>query len=145
MTENTQEYVFTRTFAAPSATVFRAFTDPALVARWWVPKDEHLTVEVLDARSGGSWRFVNTEADGSTYAFHGVFHSVEPTRIVQTFEYGGVPGVVLLETVTLEDLGDGRTRLTDSSVFPSAATRDAMGGEGAHESMDRLEELLGQL
>lgn len=142
MTENSQELAFTRTFEAPPATVFRAFTEPALVARWWVPKDEQLAVEVLEARAGGSWRFVNTEADGSTYTFHGVFHAVEPTRIVQTFEYGGVPGVVLLETVTLEDLGDGRTRLTDSSVFPSAAARESMGGDGSHESMDRLEELL---
>lgn len=142
MTENNQELVLTRTFDARPATVFRAFTDPDLVARWWVPEDERLAVEVLEARAGGSWRFVNTEADGSTYTFHGVFHAVEPTRIVQTFEYGGMPGVVLLETVTLEDLGDGRTRLTDSSVFPSAAARDAMGGDGATGSMDRLDKLL---
>jgi uncharacterized protein YndB with AHSA1/START domain len=145
MTDNTQELVFTRTFDAPPATVFRAFTDPALVARWWVPKDEQLAVEVLQPRAGGSWRFVNTEADGSTYTFHGVFHTVEADRIVQTFEYGGMPGIVLLETVTLEDLGDGRTRLTDSSVFPSAEAREAMGGDGSSGAMDRLEELLREL
>lgn len=145
MTDNTQELAFTRTFEAPPATVFRAFTDPALVARWWVPKDEHLAVDVLEARAGGSWRFVNTEADGSTYTFSGVFHSVDPTRIVQTFEYSGIPGIVLLETVTLEDLGDGRTRLTDSSVFPSAEAREAMGGDGSNETMDRLEALLREL
>jgi uncharacterized protein YndB with AHSA1/START domain len=143
MTDSRQELAFTRTFDAPPALVFRAFTEPDLVARWFVAADEKLAVEALDARAGGSWRFVNTEADGTTYTFHGVFHAVDPDRIVQTFEYGGMPGTVLLETVTLEDLGDGRTKLSDSMVFPSADAMAAMGGsDGAQETMDRLEKLL---
>lgn len=140
-----QEIVFDRTFDAPRALVVRAFTDPELVARWWAPKDERITVEVLEPRPGGHWRFVNTDADGTTNAFHGWFHAVAEDRIVQTFEYGGVPGVVLLETLTFEDLGDGRTRFTDSSVFPATAADAYGGGGGATESMDRLAELLGTL
>jgi uncharacterized protein YndB with AHSA1/START domain len=142
MTEIKQEIMFDRTFDAPRERVFRAFTDPELVARWWAPGDERLDVEVLEPRAGGSWRFVNTDADGDTNAFHGVYHSVAEDRIVQTFEYGGFPGVVLLETLTFEDLGDGRTRFTDTSVFPATAA-DAYGGDGgAPGAMDRLEALL---
>jgi uncharacterized protein YndB with AHSA1/START domain len=145
MVDNNQELVFSRTFDAPREQVFRAFTEPELVARWWAPEDEHVEVEVLEARAGGSWRYVNTEADGGTYVFHGVFHSVEPDRIVHTFEYSGMAGVVLLETVTLEDLGGGRTRLTDSSVFPTADARAGMSGDGSSGAMDRLEALLKSL
>lgn len=140
MTE--QEFTFDRTFDAPRATVFRAFTDPDLVPRWWVAKDEQLAVEVLDAHAGGAWRFVNTGADGGTNVFHGYYHSVAEDRIVQTFEYSGVPGVVLLETLTFADLGDGRTRFTDTSVFPASAADVYGGGDGSTETMDRLAELL---
>ena len=142
MTDNNQELVFTRTFHAPREQVFRAFTDPDLLARWWVPADEKLTVEVLEPRAGGSWRYVNTDTDGTSSVFHGVFHAVEPDRIVHTFEYSGMAGLVLLETVTLEDLGGGRTKLTDSSVFPTAAARASMTGDGATDAMERLETLL---
>jgi uncharacterized protein YndB with AHSA1/START domain len=136
-----QESTFDRTFDASPALVFRAFTDPELVARWWAEKDETLEVESLEPRAGGSWRFVNTGPDG-TNAFHGVYHAVAQDRIVQTFEYSGFPGIVLLETLTFEDLGDGRTRFTDSSVFPASAAGTYGGGGGANESMDRLEALL---
>ena len=136
------EVAFDRTFDAPPEVVFRAFTDPALVARWWVPKDEQLDVEVLQARAGGSWRFVNTAADGSTNSFHGVYHAVAGDQIVQTFEYGGFPGIVLLETLTFTDLGDGRTRFTDRSLFPATAAEQYGHAGGAGESMDRLAELL---
>lgn len=140
---DSQELAFTRTFDAPPALVFRAFTEPELVPRWYVAADETLVVEALEARAGGSWRFVNTEADGTTYSFHGVFHAVDPDRIVQTFEYGGIPGTVMLETLVLEDLGDGRTKLSDSLVFPTAEAKAAMGGgDGSQETMDRLEALL---
>jgi uncharacterized protein YndB with AHSA1/START domain len=142
MTGSKQEIMFDRTFDAPREQVFRAFTDPELVARWWAPKDERLEVEVLEPRAGGSWRFVNTDGDGHTNAFHGVYHSVAEDRIVQTFEYGGFPGVVLLETLMFEDLGDGRTRFTDTSVFPAAAADAYGGGGGASGAMDRLEALL---
>jgi uncharacterized protein YndB with AHSA1/START domain len=136
-----QEVTFDRIFDAAPGTVFRAFTEPDLVARWWAAADEKIEVETLEPRAGGSWRFVNTDADGS-HVFHGVYHAVGADRIVQTFEYSGFPGIVLLETLTFDDLGDGRTRFTDSSVFPAAAADTYGGGGGAMESMDRLAELL---
>ncbi|HEY6747908.1 MAG TPA: SRPBCC domain-containing protein [Mycobacteriales bacterium] len=136
-----QEVTFERIFHAKPGMVFRAFTDPDLVARWWVAADEKIEVETLEPRAGGSWRFVNTDADG-TNVFHGVYHSVAEDRIVQTFEYSEFPGVVLLETLTFTDLGDGRTRFTDTSVFPATAAETYGGGGGAAESMDRLDALL---
>lgn len=140
------EIVLVREFDAPREHVFRAQIDPELVPLWWGPS--HLTTEVerLDARPGGQWRFVQRDAQGNDYAFHGLFHSVEaPERLVFTFEYEGAPGHVLLETITYEDL-DGRTRVTDRSVFQSVADRDAMLGDGmeggADESVARLTALL---
>jgi uncharacterized protein YndB with AHSA1/START domain len=136
-----QEFTFDRVFDAERAVVFRAFTEPELVARWWPGEGETLEVEVLQPRAGGSWRFVNTDGDGA-HVFSGVYHAVAEDRIVQTFEYSGFPGIVLLETLTFDDLGDGRTRFTDSSVFPAAAAGAYGGGGGATESMQRLAELL---
>jgi uncharacterized protein YndB with AHSA1/START domain len=141
----THEIVITRSFDAPRDLVFKAFTDPEAVAQWWGLRDTETVVDELEARPGGRWRFVEKSGDGE-HAFHGVFHdAVTPERIVYTFEYEGIPGHVLLETITLEER-DGRTHMTDSSVFQSVADRDGMlqsGMEsGAAESMDRLEEYL---
>jgi uncharacterized protein YndB with AHSA1/START domain len=100
----------------------------------------------MEVREGGRWRFVQLEPDGQEFGFHGVFHAiVAPERIVQTFEFEGVPGHVLLETATFEE-HDGKTMLTAQSVFQSVEDRDGMvqsGMEqGAVETMDRLAELL---
>jgi uncharacterized protein YndB with AHSA1/START domain len=142
----THEIVITRSFDAPRDQVFKAFTDPQAVARWWGLRDTETVVDELEARPGGRWRFVERSGDGSEDAFHGVYHdAVAPERIVYTFEYEGMPGHVLLETITFEEQ-DGRTLMTDSSVFQSVADRDGMlasGMEtGATQSMDRLDEYL---
>jgi uncharacterized protein YndB with AHSA1/START domain len=144
-----QEVVITRVFDAPRDLVFRAFTDPKLVPEWWGPRDLSVVVDVMDVRPGGRWRFVNEDAAGNTYGFHGVYHDVAPPdRLVYTFEYEGVPGHCLLETVTFEDV-DGGTRVTDRSVYQTVADRDGMVASGmesgARQSMDRLAELLPRL
>lgn len=144
----TQDVVITREFAAPRELVFRALTDPALVARWWGPKSYETVVNEYDARPGGRWRIVHRDADGSDHGFHGVFHEVSPERVVRTFEYEGAPGHVLLESATLEDLG-GRTLMRIQSVYQSTADRRAMvdsGMEwGVRESYERLDVLLDEL
>lgn len=104
------------------------------------------TVDRHDARSNGSWRFVQKDADGNAYAFHGVFHEVKaPERVIATFEFEGVPGHVAFETMTLEEVG-GRTLLTTRSVSQSVMDRDMVvqsGMEsGASESMDCRAEFL---
>ena len=135
-----------REFDAPRDLVFRASTDPDLVARWLGPRRLSMRVIEFDARSGGSYRYVHTDADGAEYPFRGVFHTVSEALIIQTFEFEDIPGVVSLETRTLDDLGD-RTRLHQNAVFPSVAARDQALESGMRhgitESMDRLGELLG--
>jgi uncharacterized protein YndB with AHSA1/START domain len=142
----THQIVITRSFDAPREQVYKAFTDPDAVARWWGQRDNETLVDELEARPGGRWRFVQRSGDGNEHGFHGVYHeATAPERIVYTFEYEGMPGHVLLETITLEEQ-DGKTHMTDSSVFQSVADRDGMlqsGMEsGAAESMDRLDEYL---
>ena len=141
-----QELIITRTFDAPRELVFKACTDPELIPQWWGPRYLTTTIDKLDAKPGGSWRFVQQDAQGNEYAFHGVYHAVRrPEQTVETFEFEGLPGHVILESTTLADLG-GQTRLTVHSVYQSVEDRDGMIAEGMEqglvESHDRLEELL---
>ena len=137
--------VMTREFAAPRDLVFRTFTDPALVPRWWGWRTSTTTVDQMEVRMGGLWRFVSHGAEGE-FAFRGVYHEVRPPeRLVYTFEYEGMPGHILLETVAFEER-DGRTLVTDTAVYQSVEDRDGMlqtgMEEGAGETWDRFEELL---
>jgi len=138
--------VLTREFDAPPARVFRAHTDPALVIQWLGPRRLTMRIETYDARSGGSYRYLHNDDDGTEYAFHGVFHEVrQDERIVQTFTYEGYPDGVSLETATFEDLG-GRTRLRITSVVDSLEARNAIiasGMEsGVRDGYERLDDLL---
>lgn len=144
-----QELFITREFDAPRELVFEAFTDPALFSRWIGPRDLKMRLETYQAKAGGSWRYIHTDPGGNEYGFHGVFHEVTaPERIIQTFEFEGLPekGHVTLETAKFESLPGNRTRLLIQTVFQSVADRDGMvqsGMEGGVEdSYDRLEELL---
>ena len=106
--------------------MFRTYTDPELLVQWLGPRDLALTVERDDTRDGGKWRYLNTDAEGNTYGFHGVFHGdPSPDAIVQTFEFEGAPGHVQLDTTTLEQRG-GKTLVRTVSAFPSVEDRDAM-------------------
>ncbi|WP_448621490.1 SRPBCC family protein [Geodermatophilus sp. URMC 65] len=136
----------TREFDAPTSKVFRAHTDPELVVRWMGPRGLEMSIDHYDCRTGGSYRYVHRQ-DGEEYGFHGCFHEVRPDElIVQTFTFEGMPDGVALEKVVLEDLGDGRTRLTSTSLCDSFADRDAMiasGMEvGVREGYERLDEVL---
>lgn len=114
----------TRDFRATPEQLFRAHTDPGIFVRWCGPNDLEMTIDRWDARSGGSWRFLHRRGE-EEYAFHGCFHEVRPDRIVQTFTWEGIPDGVSLETLTFEDLGDGRTRLHAQSLVDSFEGRDA--------------------
>jgi uncharacterized protein YndB with AHSA1/START domain len=139
--------IFTsREFDAPRELVFKAFTDPTLIPQWWGPARYTTTVDKMEVRKGGIWRYIQRDADGNEFGFHGVYHEIaSPERIVFTFEFEGMPGHVLLETVTLQE-HDGKTTVNDSSIFQTVEDRDGMiqsGMEsGAAESWDRFETLL---
>ena len=138
--------VITRVFDAPREVVFKAFTDPTLVSQWFGPRQYTTTVDKMEARPGGLWRFVQRNEKGDEFAFHGVHHDVvAPERIIATFEFEGVPGHVLLQTVNFEPVGQ-KTRLVEQLVFQSVADRDGMVAsgmqEGTDDSMDRMAEIL---
>jgi uncharacterized protein YndB with AHSA1/START domain len=140
---------FEREVAAPRELVFRAYTEPALLAQWLGPRRLTMRVDQFDVRHGGAWRYVNIDADGTEYGFHGVFHGTpSPDRMTQTFEFEGAPGHVSLDTLVLEDLG-GRTLIRAVSVHQSVEARDAMiaaGMEGGIvEGFEQLDELLTRL
>jgi uncharacterized protein YndB with AHSA1/START domain len=135
-----------REFDAPVSAVFRAYTDRELFSRWIGPRGYETTVVEWQAADGGRWSYVSRDDSGGDYAFRGSFHTVRQNElIVQTFEYGGWPDVVSIETMRFEDLG-GRTRIAAHSVFPTVEARDAMvtsGMErGVREGFEQLDELL---
>ena len=135
-----------REFDAPIAKVFRAHVDPDLFVQWMGPRDLSLELDRFDCRTGGSYRYVNRRAD-EEYWFFGAFHEVrEDELIVQTFTYEGFPDAVSLDRIVFEDLGDGRTRLSSTSLVDSFEGRDmfvASGMEvGINEGYEKLDELL---
>ena len=136
----------TREFNAPPKKVFRAHTDPELISRWLGPRRHEMRVDTWDCRTGGSYRYVHA-SNGNEFWFHGSFHEVRPGElIVQTFTFEGTRDAVALERLTFEDLGDGRTRLSGTSLVDSFEDRDAFIAsgmeQGLRESYERLDELL---
>ena len=135
-----------REFDAPPAEVFRAHSDPGLVARWSGPRGLKTRIDHYDCRTGGSYRYLMTREDDE-FGFHGCFHEVRPCElIVQTFTFEGEPDGVSLERLVFEDLGDGRTRLTATSLVDSFEGRDAFVASGMEtgviEGYERLDEVL---
>src|SRR5437867_5186155 len=147
-----QECFIIREFDAPRELVFKAFIDPKLYTQLLLgPKSHGLTMRLdkFEPRSGGMWRYVHKDKEGNEYGFHGVNHEVlPPERIIDTFEFEGLPekGHVALQTLRLDELPGGRTKLRIQAVFQSIADRDGMlqsGAEaGINESYERLDELL---
>jgi uncharacterized protein YndB with AHSA1/START domain len=137
-----------RIFAAPRDCVWRAFTEPELIARWW-GRGHQLDIERHELERGGHWRFVEHGPEGLS-GFEGRYREVTPPqRISETFDWDGMPGYVSVETATFEDLGDGRTRLLVDVSFHTAAERDGMLGSGMQAGMDQsyaaLDEVLATL
>lgn len=134
-----------REFDAPRDRVWRAFTEPELVAQWW-GRGNKLVIERLEVEHGGHWRFIE-HSDEGVHGFEGRFREVTPPeRMVQTFEWDGMPGYTVLETIELQDLGDGRTRVVNTSLFYTTEERDGMlqsGMEGGlNESYAALDRVL---
>lgn len=138
-----------RIFEAPRDRVFAVFTDPELISEWWGPRGTTTFVEKMDVRTGGDWRFLCRTSDGAETGFRGTYREVSPPeRIVQTFEWDGMPSHISVETATFEDLGD-RTKVTTTSLFHTTEERDGMLGSGMeggmNETYQRLDELLERL
>jgi uncharacterized protein YndB with AHSA1/START domain len=125
-----------RVFDAHRDRVWRAFTDPELIARWWARGNE-LIIERMEVERGGHWRFVERSADG-IHGFEGRYREVTPPqRLVWTFEWDGMPGYVAVETASFEDLGDGRTRVVTTTLFHTMEEREGMLNSGMEQGMNQ--------
>jgi uncharacterized protein YndB with AHSA1/START domain len=147
-TPREREIRIERIFNAPRDRVWRAYTEPELLAQWW-GRGNKVVIEKYELERGGHWRFVE-HAAGETHGFEGRFAEIVPQeRVVQTFEWDGMPGHVALETMELHDLGDGRTKIIATSLFMTNEDRDGMlqsGMEGGlNESYAALDRLLEKL
>lgn len=138
----------TREFDAPCELVYQAFTDADLFVQWLGPRNLTMRLETFEPHSGGRYRYIHVDPAGNEYGFHGVFHEISPERMIQTFEFEGLPesGHVTLDSMRLEPLPGGRTRISIHSVFQSVADRDGMIGSdmerGVNDGYERLDELL---
>lgn len=143
-----QEFFILREFEAPRDLVFKAFTDPALLVQWFLPKELRMKIDAMECRAGGSYHHTHTHANGMQFGFSGVYHEVTaPERIVKTSEFEGLPerGHVVLEITTFEALPDDRTKVIIQSICRSVAQRDGMIQTGmepalttAHNQLDEL-------
>jgi len=148
MVPSDREVHIERIFNAPRERVWRAFTDPKLVAQWW-GRGNKLDIERMEVQRGGHWRFVEHTPQGPQ-GFEGRFREVTPPRrLVQTFEWDGMPGHVAINDASFEDLGDGRTRVVTKSLFHTTEERDGMlksGMEaGLNQSYVALDKVLASL
>jgi uncharacterized protein YndB with AHSA1/START domain len=139
---------FTRVFDAPRRLVWEAMSKAEHYPHWWGPRSQERVSCELDFRPGGSYRIVTRGSDGLEHAFRGEIREVvPPERVVQTFEYEGMPGTVMLDSLTLIERG-GKTVLSTTSTLEAgspeavAAMLESGMAEGAAETYDRLEEYL---
>ena len=144
-----EQILITREFDAPRHLVYRAWTEPELVGRWWSGNRGEVTVAEVDLRVGGTWRYVMVTDDGLEAAFRGEYHEIVPNeRIVSTEVYEGMPEVEALNTVTFAE-AHGRTTLTMLVEHASKEARDVHIGSGMEagmrEAMDLLEEVASAL
>ena len=147
-TPSDREIRIERIFDAPRDRVWRAFTEPELIAQWW-GRGKKLVVERMEVKRGGHWRFV-VQNPKSVEGFEGRYREVTPPeRIVWTAEWDGMPGYVAVDTVTFEDLADGRTKMVNTSLFFSTEDRNgALSSpmeKGLNESYAVLDRVLAAL
>ena len=145
-----RQVMIERVFDAPRELVWKMITDPTYIPRWWGPEKYTTIVDKMDVQVGGSWRFINRDAEGNEFAFNGIYKEVEPPlRLVQTFNFEPIgPGHESTETAVLEETADGRTKMTMTSIAKSVEDFDGLVNSGmesgARETWERLAQLLSQ-
>jgi uncharacterized protein YndB with AHSA1/START domain len=138
------QILITREFDAPKHLVYRAWTEPELLRRWWHANRGEMTVADIDLRVGGTWRFVMVTPDGFEVAFHGEYREIVPNeRIVSTEVFEGMPDAEAVDTLTLVG-SDGRTTLTILVQHSSKEHRDAHIESGMEDGLQDALDLLEQ-
>ena len=139
------QILITREFDAPKELVFKAWTTPELVKRWWHAKRGEVTICEIDFRVGGRWRSVMVTPDGMEVGFHGEYREIVPNeRIVSTEVYEGFPDGEALDTLTLTET-DGRTTLEILVQHASKEHRDAHINSGMEDGLQDALDLLEQV
>jgi uncharacterized protein YndB with AHSA1/START domain len=139
------QILITREFDAPKHLVYKAWTTPELIKRWWSGERGEVTLAEVDLRVGGMWRYVTVTNGGFEVAFHGEYREIVPNeRLVNTEVYEGIPDDFAMNTLTFTE-EDGRTTLTMLVDHNSKEARDGhidSGMEGGmQEAMDKLEKV----
>ena len=137
-----EQILITREFDAPRHLVYKAYTTPELVKRWWTAGRGEMTVAEIDLRVGGGWRYAMATPDGVEIAFHGEYQEIVPNeRIVSTEVYEAVPDAQALDTLTLTEV-DGRTTLTLLVEHERKEHRDAHIESGMEDGLQDALALL---
>ena len=140
-----EQILITRTFDAPRELVYRAWTTPELVRRWWHANRGEMTVAEIDLRVGGRWRYVMIAHGDVEVAFHGEYREIVPDeRLVATEVYEAMPGAEALDTTTFED-ADGRTVVTILVQHQTKEHRDAHVESGMEDGLQDALDLLEQV
>ncbi|TAE58974.1 MAG: ATPase [Bacteroidetes bacterium] len=140
-----QDITIVREFDAPREKVFRAFTEVEWLVQWLLPTDMGMALDYRDNRTGGAYRYLLPGPGGSQTGIFGVIHEISsPERMIQTFEYEGLPerGHVVLETTRFEALPGNRTRVTILRLCESEAFRDGMFQAGMEPMTTALHQRL---
>jgi uncharacterized protein YndB with AHSA1/START domain len=140
-----EQILITREFDAPKELVYKAWTTPELVRRWWHANRGEMTTCEIDLRVGGDWRYVMVTPDGFEVGFHGEYREIVPNeRLVSTEVYEGMPDGEALDTLTLTEV-DGRTTLEILVQHQSKVHRDAHIESGMEDGMQDAMNLLEQV
>ncbi len=140
-----EQILITREFNAPRDLVYRAYTEPELVQRWWTAKRGRMTTCEIDLRVGGAWRYVMVTPDGMDVAFHGEYREIVPNeRIVSTEVYEGMPDAEALDTVTFAEAA-GRTTLSILVQHSRKEHRDGHIESGMEDGLQDALDLLEQV
>ena len=144
-----EQILITREFDAPRELVYKAYTTPELVRRWWHAKRGEMTVCEIDLRVGGEWRYVMVARGDMEVAFHGEYREIVPNeRLVSTEVFEGFPDAESLNTLTLTE-ANGRTKLEILVQHENKEHRDAHVNsgmeDGLQDALDLLQEVAGSL
>ena len=140
-----EQILITREFDAPKHLVYKAWTTPELVKRWWSARRGEVTLAEIDLRVGGKWRYVMIASEGFEVGFHGEYREIVPEeRLVSTEVYEGMPEGEALDTLTLTE-SDGRTTLTLLVEHSSKEHRDAHINSGMEDGLQDALDLLEQV
>jgi uncharacterized protein YndB with AHSA1/START domain len=139
------QVLITRAFNAPRQLVFKAYTTPELVRRWWAGRRGQVTLAEIDLRVGGTWRYVMTSSEGFEVAFHGTYREIVPDeRLVHTEVYEAMPDAEVVNTITFAE-SDGRTKMTVLIDCGTREIRDGMMASGMEVGMQEAYDLIEEI